>query len=135
VSIRVDESMVQGTVAPGFEKVRDEFVRNFTQRQELGAARAAYLQGEKVVDLWGGYRNGKTLEPWLEDTLVLVFSTTKGISGMACALGHSRGSFAYADPDSGAGFAYAMNRSGFYVFGDPRETALSDAFFACIPKI
>jgi CubicO group peptidase (beta-lactamase class C family) len=100
MSIRVDESMIHGSVAPGFEKVRDAFVKNFSERQELGAACAAYLQGEKVVDLWGGYRNGKTRQPWLEDTLVLVFSTTKGISGLACAIAHSRGYFDYDEPVS-----------------------------------
>lgn len=90
-----DASMIHGYVAPGFEKVREEFVRNFRERGELGAACAAYLKGEKVVDLWGGYRDGRSREPWREDTLVLVFSTTKGISGMACALAHSRGYFEY----------------------------------------
>lgn len=94
---KVDQSMIHGTVAPGFEKVREEFVRNFSERKELGAACAAYYRGEKVVDLWGGYRDGRTKEPWNEDTLVLVFSTTKGISGMACALAHSRGYFSYDD--------------------------------------
>ena len=47
-------TQVGGMVAPGFEEVRAEFERNFTERGEIGAAVAAYWRGEKVVDLWGG---------------------------------------------------------------------------------
>ncbi len=84
-------SAVHGEVAPGFEKVRAEFERNFAERGELGAACAVYHEGEKVVDLWGGYRDVGRREPWQEDTLVLFYSTTKGLAGMAMAVAHSRG--------------------------------------------
>lgn len=83
--------IAKGFVAPGFEAVRAEFERNFTERGELGAACAAYCRGEKVVDLWGGYRDRKLRAPWEEDTLVLVFSTTKGLAAMTMAQAHSRG--------------------------------------------
>lgn len=86
---------VQGTVAPGFEAVREEFQHNFAERGELGAACAVYHRGEKVVDLWGGTRNKLTGEPWEEDTLVLVFSSTKGMASMGVAVAHSRGLFDY----------------------------------------
>lgn len=89
------DNAVNGTVAPGFEPVRDAFVENFQERGEIGAACAVYFRGEKVVDLWGGVRDPKTGAPWQEDTLVLVFSTTKGISSMALAVAHSRGLFDY----------------------------------------
>lgn len=88
---------IHGTVAAGFEKVRDEFIRNFTERGDIGAACAIYHQGEKVVDLWGGYRNHETKAPWEEDTMVLVFSTTKGIASIAIAHAHSQGLFDYDD--------------------------------------
>ena len=84
-------SPLHGEVAPGFERVGQEFERNFAGRGELGAACAVYHDGEKVVDLWGGYRDVERNEPWEEDTLVLVYSTTKGLSGMAMAVAHSRG--------------------------------------------
>jgi CubicO group peptidase (beta-lactamase class C family) len=48
-----------------------------------------------VVDLWGGYRDGRTRKPWQEDTLVTVFSTTKGVSGLAIAVAHARGLIHY----------------------------------------
>lgn len=86
---------ISGDVKPGFEAVREAFVENFTCRNELGAACCIYYRGEKVVDLWGGIRNKRTSEPWEEDTMVIVFSTTKGLSGLAMALAHSRGLFDY----------------------------------------
>ena len=87
--------MVHGHVAPGFEEVRAEFERTFTERGELGAACAAYVRGEKVVDLWGGVRDARSGAPWEEDTIVLVYSTSKGLAAMTLALAHSRGLLDY----------------------------------------
>lgn len=87
--------IVKGFVAPGFEPVRYAFEENFRKGLEDGAACAVYFRGEKVVDLWGGTRDPKTGAPWEEDTLVVVFSTTKGLSSMALAAAHSRGLFDY----------------------------------------
>jgi CubicO group peptidase (beta-lactamase class C family) len=92
---RMTSAPIHGLVAPGFELVRVEFERNFTERGELGAACAIYHQGQKVVDLWGGYRNQQTQEPWEENTLVLVFSSTKGIAALTMAVAHSQGLFDY----------------------------------------
>jgi CubicO group peptidase (beta-lactamase class C family) len=82
---------IEGSVASGFEEVRREFERNFVERRELGAACAAYVAGEKVVDIWGGVRDARFGAPWEEDTLVLVYSTSKGLAAMTLALAHSRG--------------------------------------------
>jgi hypothetical protein len=51
---------VEGHVASGFEPVRQAFVENFSSRNELGAACCVYRHGEKVVDLWGGFRDKAT---------------------------------------------------------------------------
>jgi CubicO group peptidase (beta-lactamase class C family) len=83
--------VIGGFVAAGFESVRDEFQTNFTRRGELGAACAAYHRGVAVVDLWGGYRDSTGREPWEQDTLVMVYSTSKGLAAMTIALAHSRG--------------------------------------------
>jgi len=83
-----------------FEQVRDAFVRNFEKGKELGAAFCVFHQGEKVVDLWGGIRNAATGELWEEDTMVLVYSTTKGLAGLAMALAHSRRLYEYDEPVS-----------------------------------
>ncbi len=86
---------VAGLARPDFEAVREAFIENFERREELGAACCVYYRGEKVVDLWGGIRNKATGEPWEEDTMALVHSTTKGMAGLAMALAHSRGLFDY----------------------------------------
>jgi CubicO group peptidase (beta-lactamase class C family) len=82
---------VKGHVSAGFEAVRDAFAENFSRRHELGGACCVYYRGEKVVDLWGGVRNKATGEPWEEDTMVLVYSSTKGLAAMTLAVAHSRG--------------------------------------------
>jgi CubicO group peptidase (beta-lactamase class C family) len=78
-------------VAPGFKAVRVEFRRNLVERGEVGAACAAYYRGGLVVDLWGGYRDAGCKAPWEEDTLVLVFSATKGMAALTLAVAHARG--------------------------------------------
>jgi CubicO group peptidase (beta-lactamase class C family) len=88
---------VEGTVGSGFERVRDAFAENFAQRGELGGACCAYYHGEKVVDLWGGIRNKTTGEPWQRDTMVIVYSATKGLAAMTLALAHSRGWLDYEE--------------------------------------
>ncbi len=90
-----NNKIIQGTVASGFEKVKVEFERNFTERNEIGAACTIYLEGKKVVDLWGGYRDKNKTLPWSKDTIVPVFSTTKGLAAIAVALAHSRGLLDY----------------------------------------
>lgn len=82
---------IEGHVSAGFEAVRAAFAENFSRRRELGGACCVYHCGEKVVDLWGGVRNKASGEPWQEDTMVLVHSTTKGLAAMTLALAHSRG--------------------------------------------
>jgi CubicO group peptidase (beta-lactamase class C family) len=89
---------VHGSVAQGFEEVRTEFERNFAERGEIGAAVAAYWRGEKVVDLWGGWRIPEGDAPWNEDTMVVVMSTTKGLSAMTLALANARGWLDYDLP-------------------------------------
>jgi CubicO group peptidase (beta-lactamase class C family) len=83
--------LVNGYVNAGFESVRDTFVENFTRRHELGGACCVYHNGEKIVDLWGGVRNEHTGEPWERDTMVIVYSATKGLAAMTLAIAHSRG--------------------------------------------
>ena len=81
-----DESrrQIHGEVAPGFERVRDAFAANFEKHGEVGAAFSLYHRGKKVVDLWGGVADVETGRPWAEDSIVMVFSSTKGATA-ACA--------------------------------------------------
>lgn len=84
-------SKIDGYVSPDFEVVRSVFTDNFNTRNELGGAVCVYHNGEKVVDLWGGVRNAQTGDLWKRDTMVLVFSLTKGLSAMTLAIANSRG--------------------------------------------
>lgn len=82
---------VEGHVSRGFEAVRETFADNFVRRGELGGACCACDKGEMVVDLWGGIRDKQSGEPWEQDTMVLVWSASKGLAAMTLALAHSRG--------------------------------------------
>ena len=75
---------IGGTVEPGFEAVADAFRANFEEHGEVGASTAVYVGGRRVVDLWGGVADPDAGTPYTEDTLQLVFSTTKGATA-ACA--------------------------------------------------
>jgi CubicO group peptidase (beta-lactamase class C family) len=85
------DAAVEGSVAPGFEPVREAFAANFAERGELGGAVCVVVDGEVVVDLWGGVRDRLSGAPWRADTMTLVHSTTKGLSAAVLALLHSRG--------------------------------------------
>ena len=92
---RAPDAVVQGTVGPGFERVRDAFVANLTERDELGGAVCVVVDGQVVVDLWGGVRDRATGAPWSADTMTLIHSSTKGLSASVLALMHSRGLLDY----------------------------------------
>ncbi|MFD5948062.1 serine hydrolase domain-containing protein [Streptomyces collinus] len=82
---------VHGTVAEGFEPVRDAFVRNFETLGDRGAAVAVYRDGQKVVDLWGGTRDVDGTAPWERGTAQVVRSATKGVAAAVVLLLHQRG--------------------------------------------
>jgi len=87
----ISEASVSGDVAPGFEGVARAFEENFATRGEVGAAFAAYRDGKVVVDLWGGRTDHESPTPWRRDTLILVFSGTKGMVALCLLLLIERG--------------------------------------------
>jgi CubicO group peptidase (beta-lactamase class C family) len=95
LDVDVPSGLIGGDIDEGYGKVADAFRRNFAERGEVGAACCVYRDGRKVVDLWGGYRDGVRKLPWNEDTMVCVMSTTKGMASMALAVAHSRGLLDY----------------------------------------
>ncbi|MDA3953131.1 MAG: serine hydrolase [Bacteroidales bacterium] len=103
------EKMIHGYVSPGFEEVREEYIRNYTQRKENGSAITIYYKGEKVVDLWGGYRDALTKSKWEEGTKVIVFSTTKGLAAICLAMAHSNGWLDYEEKVSTYWPEFAQN--------------------------
>src|SRR5690349_18235396 len=71
---------IKGSCAPDFVGVRDAFARNFAMRHEVGAAVAVWVDGDLVVNLWGGSADAAGTRPWRQDTLTTVLSGTKGLS-------------------------------------------------------
>jgi CubicO group peptidase (beta-lactamase class C family) len=128
---------IHGVARAGFESVCDAFTENFSRRQELGAACCIYHHGEKMVDLWGGIRNRATGEPWEEDTMVLVFSATKGLAAMTIAVAHSRGwldyeervctywpEFAQEGKDKVTVRQLLSHQAGLFAFGEPVDKSV-----------
>jgi len=83
--------VVSGTCDTKFERVREEFERNFKEREEVGASVCVTLEGETVVDLWGGIADIETNEPWKEDTVSIIYSSTKGATALCAHILASRG--------------------------------------------
>ena len=74
---------LRGTYAAGYEAVADAFVNNFENEGEVGASVCITVDGESVVDLWGGLKEIETETPWQDDTMCVVFSSTKGAVALA----------------------------------------------------
>jgi CubicO group peptidase (beta-lactamase class C family) len=81
---------VHGSCDDRFAAVREAFEKQL-EGEELGASIAVDLDGESVVDIWGGYRDEERTTPWTEDTIVNVWSTTKTVLSLAALMLVDRG--------------------------------------------
>ena len=90
--------MIDGFVAPGFERVRDAFALNFDEGFEAGAAFSAWRGGEKLVDLWGG--EAAPGRAWQSDSLQLIYSGSKGLTAICMLVLLDRGLIALDQPVS-----------------------------------
>jgi CubicO group peptidase (beta-lactamase class C family) len=86
-----EEPEIAGFVAPGFEGVREAFATNFRDEGELGAAFAATVGGQRVVDVWGGMASLRTHTSWRDQTLEVIFSGTKGLVALCLLMLVDRG--------------------------------------------
>ncbi|MGO9876479.1 MAG: serine hydrolase domain-containing protein [Acidimicrobiia bacterium] len=77
---------IGGWVEARFEPVLDAFAENFDRRGEVGAAVCVYLDGHPVVDLWGGVADAATGRRWESDSVVVVYSSTKGVTSVCANL-------------------------------------------------
>ncbi|MFD4714985.1 serine hydrolase domain-containing protein [Streptomyces sp. NPDC058430] len=82
---------MNGTVATGFEAVREAFAHNFEALGERGAGVVVHRDGHKVVDLWAGTRDVSGGVPWERGTAQIMRSATKGVAAAALLLLHQRG--------------------------------------------
>lgn len=90
--------MTHGTVAPGFEAVREAFDAGFEGKPDMGAALAIRHRGDLVVDLWAGTRDERSREPWEEATPSVIFSCTKGLVSILAARLVQEGRLDYEAP-------------------------------------
>lgn len=74
-----DGRRVHGFAAPGFGDLVDTFVGNFSDHGDLGAATCVYVDGQPVVDLWGGIADRRAGTAWAADTAAVIFSCSKGV--------------------------------------------------------
>lgn len=102
--------MVEGFVAPGFERVRDTFAANLAD--ELGAGFAAVRDGQVLVNVWGGFADRARTRPWARDTIVPVYSTTKGVAALVVAWIVDKGTLSYADKIGALWPAFAAHGKG-----------------------
>ncbi len=100
---------IHGTCDPKFEKVKTLFEENFTERDDVGASVAVSVEGEYVVDLWGGFRDRAKTLPWEEDTIVNVYSTTKTMAAITALLLADRGELDFYAPVKKYWPEYAQN--------------------------
>ena len=89
--------MLEGTIHPDYAEVASSLRRSIPRTGRGGAAVCVYHRGHRVVDLWGGTRDGEG-GPWREDTVCLAFSVTKGVASTLLHILVERGHLAYDDP-------------------------------------
>lgn len=87
----MNDTAIGGHCAAGFDAVRAAFERNFSHHDEVGAAVAVWVEGDLVVNLWGGHADAARRRPWRQDTLASVFSGTKGLTSTCIHLLADRG--------------------------------------------
>lgn len=84
-------STISGACDARFQGVREALEDNLASGEELGASIALDLDGQLLVDLWGGWRDEAQTQPWQRDTIVNVWSTTKTVTSLAILTLVSRG--------------------------------------------
>ena len=108
--------MINGTTDPKFARLRDAFASCFADGLEHGGAVAVLVDGKPVADLWGGHADGARTKPWRRDTLVNVWSATKGIASLAVAMLAGQGKLHYDRPVADTWPEFAANGKGAITF-------------------
>ncbi|MGD9636598.1 MAG: serine hydrolase domain-containing protein [Pirellulales bacterium] len=89
--MRDDPTPLGGTCVTRFEPLRELFAAKLESGEDLGASLALNIDGEMVVDLWGGWADEARTVPWTENTIANVFSTTKAMTSLAALVLVDRG--------------------------------------------
>lgn len=100
---------IHGTCDERFSLVKEKFEENFTKKGDVGASVAITLEGEYVVDLWGGHADVAKTRAWQEDTIVNVYSTTKTMTALCALMLADRGEIDFYAPVSKYWPEFAQN--------------------------
>jgi CubicO group peptidase (beta-lactamase class C family) len=92
------DGSVQGSVHDRYAAVRTQFEENLRNGEDVGACFCATVEGETVVDLWGGWADAARTRPWERDTIINVYSTTKTMTALTALLVADRGLIDFAAP-------------------------------------
>jgi len=82
---------IHGTYRDEFVKVKEAFEKNLDSGADIGASAAVFIDGEPVVDIWGGYLDEAHTQPWQRDTIINTFSTTKTMTALSALVLADRG--------------------------------------------
>ena len=92
------DTKIQGYCHDKFANVQDAFAANFADGSDVGASFAMTVDGEFVVDIWGGHLDETKRDPWKEDTIVNVYSTTKTMAAISALVLADRGEIDFYAP-------------------------------------
>jgi CubicO group peptidase (beta-lactamase class C family) len=95
---RMQQGTTDGFAHDRFAGAREAFEANFANGEELGASFCATVNGETVVDLWGGFADEAKTRPWERDTIVNVYSVTKTMTALTALLLADRGALDFSAP-------------------------------------
>ena len=91
---------MQGFATDRFAPMRAVFEDGFASGAEVGASVCVTVDGETVVDLWGGFADADRTRPWQRDTIINVYSVTKTLTALTALLVADRGEIDVAAPVS-----------------------------------
>jgi CubicO group peptidase (beta-lactamase class C family) len=94
----VVNDMTRGFARDEYAAVREVFEKNLAGGTDVGASFCATVEGETVVDLWGGFADEARTRPWNRDTIVNVYSTTKTMTALTALLLADRGELDFDAP-------------------------------------
>ena len=92
------DGSAQGMTQDRYAAARTQFEENLTTGEDIGASFCATVEGETVVDLWGGYADPAKTRAWERDTIVNVYSTTKTMTALTALLIADRGDLDFDAP-------------------------------------
>jgi CubicO group peptidase (beta-lactamase class C family) len=106
------DGSVQGLTQDRYAAARSQFEENLEKGEDIGASFCATVEGETVVDLWGGFADPAKTRPWERDTIVNVYSTTKTMTALTALLIADRGDLDFDAPVAKYWPEFAANGKG-----------------------